>query len=74
MVFPGRFLYVEGRSEGRCYEEIRYIEKLVEVPHVVYEERIVEVPQVERRELIRHVPVSQVQVVDKKVGFRSVWV
>ena len=33
--------------------QIKFVEKIVEVPQVIYEERIVEVPKIEYREIIK---------------------
>lgn len=46
---------------------IEYVEKIVEVPQVVYEERIIEVPEVHSVEAITEVPKPVVQQVEKKI-------
>jgi hypothetical protein len=48
--------------------EIHYVEKLVEVPHVLHQERIVEVPEVEYREVVKEVHTPVIQYVDKEVS------
>merc|ERR1712176_1441069 len=47
--------------------EYNYVQKIVEVPNIIYEERVIEEPVYEIFELIKKVPKPVYQFVDKKI-------